>query len=76
MNAAMRSLPRTRVAVAAALILLCTLTGTAWPDHGGALRAPPMSPVVAGLLAAALALVAGIAVVVLVVLLSRRTPRE
>jgi hypothetical protein len=75
MNAAMTSLPRARVAVAA-LILLRPLAGTAWSDHGGALRSPPMSPVLAGLIAAALALVAGIAVVAVVILLSRRTPRE
>ena len=43
-------------------------------DHGGALRSAPMSPLLVGLIAAALALGAGAIVLVIVKLLTRKAP--
>jgi hypothetical protein len=53
----------------AALLRLAT---AAWADHGGPLRADDLSPVTVGLLAGALALAAGVLVVVIVMLLTRK----
>ena len=43
-------------------------------DHGGTLRSAPMSPLLVGLIAAALALGAGAIVLVIVKLLTRKAP--
>ena len=48
------------------------LATTAWADHGGPLRTEEMSPLMIGLLATVLALVAGVLIVVIVMLLTRR----
>jgi hypothetical protein len=54
----------------AALLRLAT---TAWADHGGGpLRVDGLSPLTVGLLAGALALAAGVLVVVIVMLLTRK----
>ena len=53
----------------AALLRLAT---TAWADHGGPLRVDGLSPLTVGLLAGALALAAGVLVVVIVMLLTRK----
>jgi hypothetical protein len=44
----------------------------AWADHGGPLRSEALSPVLVGLLAGALTLVAGVLIVVIVMRLTRR----
>jgi len=48
------------------------LASTAWADHGGPLRTEALSPLTAGLLAGVLALAAGVLIVVIVMLLTRR----
>jgi len=48
------------------------LASTAWADHGGPLRADGLSPLTVGLLAGALALAAGVLIVVIVMLLTRK----
>ncbi len=53
---------------------LLPLAATAWADHGGPLRAEGLSPLMVGLLAGALALAAGVLVVVIVMLLTRKPP--
>ena len=53
----------------AALLRLAT---TAWADHGGPSRVDGLSPLTVGLLAGALALAAGVLVVVIVMLLTRK----
>ena len=53
----------------AALLRLAT---TAWADHGGPLRAEGLSPLMVGLLAGALALGAGLLIVVILMLLTRK----
>ena len=69
-----------RVATRAfALLPLQTLlslsgAGRAGADHGGPLASAPMSPALVGALAAALTLAAGILLVVIVRLLTRKTP--
>ena len=55
----------------AALLRLATL---AWADHGGPLRSEGASPLTIGLLAGALALAAGLLIVVIVMLLTRKPP--
>jgi hypothetical protein len=55
------------------------LAALAWADHGGPPRAESMSPLVVGLLAGLLALVAGVLIVVIVMRLTRgpgSTPRS
>ena len=54
---------------AAALLRLAT---PAWADHGGPLRSEGLSPLMTGLLAGGLALAAGILIVVIVMLLTRK----
>jgi hypothetical protein len=49
------------------------LAANAWADHGGPLRAESPSPLMVGLLAALLALVAGVLIVVIVMRLTRRS---
>ena len=44
----------------------------AWADHGGELRGPGMSPIATALLWGGAALLAGLAVIAIVTLLSRR----
>jgi hypothetical protein len=51
---------------------LTMLTREAWADHGGALRPAGWSPMAAALLFGGLALLAGMLVVVIVALLTRR----
>jgi hypothetical protein len=48
------------------------LATTAWADHGGPLRAEGLSPLMVGILAGALALAAGVLIVVIVMLLTRK----
>jgi len=48
------------------------LAANAWADHGGPLRAEGLSPLTVGLLAGALALAAGVLIVVIVMLLTRK----
>ena len=48
------------------------LATRAWADHGGPLRSAEMSPLMVGLLAGVLALAAGVLIVVIVMLLTRR----
>ena len=48
------------------------LATTAWADHGGPLRAVGLSPLTVGLLASGLALIAGVLIVVIVMLLTRK----
>jgi hypothetical protein len=48
------------------------LATTAWADHGGPLRAEGLSPLLVGILAGALALAAGVLIVVIVMLLTRK----
>jgi len=50
------------------------LATTAWADHGGPLRAEGLSPLLVGILAGALALAAGVLIVVIVMLLTRKQP--
>ena len=51
---------------------LLRLATTAWADHGGPLRAEGLSPLTVGLLAGGLALAAGVLIVVIVMLLTRK----
>jgi hypothetical protein len=56
-----------------ALVAMMTLlTREAWADHGGPLRTAGWSPMAAALLFGGLALLAGMLVVVIVALLTRR----
>jgi len=55
----------------AALLLLAT---AAWADHGGALLSEGPSPLMVGLLTGALALAAGVLIIVIVVRLTRKPP--
>lgn len=48
------------------------LATAAWADHGGPLRSEGLSPLAVGLLAGALALAAGVLIVVIVMLLTRK----
>ena len=48
----------------------------AWADHGGPLRTEGLSPLTVGLLAGALALAAGVLIVVIVMLLTRKPLHE
>ncbi|HZF06370.1 MAG TPA: hypothetical protein VE932_18700 [Patescibacteria group bacterium] len=57
---------------AAALAALTLGAGPAWADHGGPLRTAGWSPFTAALVFGGLALLAGMLVVVIVALLSRR----
>ena len=81
MTRTMRALAR-RIAPRAAAVVGALLAPIAPPwwveralaDHGGALRSAPMSPLLVGLIAAALALAAGAIVLVIVKLLTRKAP--
>ncbi len=81
MTRTMKALAR-RIALLAAAAVVALLVQIAPPwrlpwavaDHGGALRSAPMSPLLVGLIAAALALGAGAIVLVIVKLLSRKVP--
>jgi hypothetical protein len=53
-------------------VALLLVVGEAWADHGGPLRTAGWSPLTAALLFGGLALLAGMLVVVIVALLSRR----
>lgn len=48
------------------------LATPAWADHGGPVRSEGLSPVMVGLLAAGLALAAGVLVVIIVMRLTRK----
>jgi len=52
--------------------VLLPLATPAWADHGGPLRAEGLSPLMVGILAGALALLAGGLIVVIVMLLTRK----
>jgi hypothetical protein len=74
MTRTMRALAR-RIALVAAAVVGALLSPIALvADHGGALRSAPMSPLLVGLIAAALALGAGAIVLVIVKLLTRKVP--
>jgi hypothetical protein len=80
MTRTMRAFAR-RIAVLAAAVVGAPLSQIARPwgdwalaDHGGALRSAPMSPLLVGLIAGALALAAGAIVLVIVRLLTRKAP--
>ena len=73
----MSALHRRIALLAAASLLSIALpwcTSPALADHGGALRSAPMSPLMVGAIAAALALGAGLAVLAIVRLFARKTP--
>jgi hypothetical protein len=53
-----------------------SLVSTAGADHGGPLATAPLGPALVGVIAAALTLAAGVAVVVIVKLVARRPPPE
>jgi hypothetical protein len=55
-----------------AAIILVLAAADAWADHGGALRPAGWSPLTAALVFGGLALLAGMLVIVIVALLSRR----
>jgi hypothetical protein len=59
---------------AVALLLAPLWSRLALADHGGPLRTAPMSPVLVGVLAGALALAAGLIVVVIATLLRKKAP--
>ena len=59
-----------------AATLMFIASAPAWADHGAGLRSPGMNPVVSALLWAGAAFLAGVAVVALVTVLSRRRPSE
>jgi hypothetical protein len=59
----------------AALPLLLAGLGRAGADHGLPVRTDKLSPIMVGILAGLLALAAGIAIVVIVLLLTKKTPR-
>ena len=59
-----------------AVILTLVAAAPAWADHGGELRGPGMHPVLAALLWAGAAFLAGMAVVAIVTVLGRRRPSE
>jgi amino acid permease len=61
---------------AAALAATALGAGPAWADHPVGLRTAGWSPVTAALVFGGLALLAGMLVVVIVALLSRRDPSE
>jgi len=48
------------------------LATPAWADHGGPLRSEGLSPLMVGLLAGGLALAAGVLIVAIVMLLTRK----
>jgi hypothetical protein len=56
----------------AVVAVVALVTREAWADHGGALRTAGWSPMAAALLFGGLALLAGMLVVVIVALLTRR----
>ena len=60
----------------AAGTLLALDTGPAWGDHPGALRTEGWSPLTAALVFGGLALLAGMLVIVVVTLLTRRGDRS
>ena len=81
MTRIMKALARRIVPLAAAVgAVLLSQIAPPWcveqvlADHGGAVRAAPMSPLLVGLIAAALALGAGAIVLVIVKLLTRKAP--
>ncbi len=57
-------------------VVLLFVVGEAWADHAGPLRTAGWSPLTAALVFGGLALLAGMLVVVIVALLSRRDRRS
>ncbi|MGH7365923.1 MAG: hypothetical protein ACREK9_05880 [Candidatus Rokuibacteriota bacterium] len=53
-------------------LALLEVASAAWADHGGALRSQGLSPLMVGLLAGGLALVAGVLIVIVVMRLTRK----
>ena len=80
MTRIMKALARRIALLAAVVVTLLSQVALPWrlpsavADHGGALRSAPMSPLLVGLIAAALALGAGAIVLVIVKLLTRKAP--
>ena len=56
----------------AVVVVITVVTDAAWADHGGSLRTGGWSPMAAALLFGGLALLAGMLVVVIIALLTRR----
>jgi len=52
------------------------LAAFAWADHGGPLRAAPMSPLTSALVFAGLTLLVGAIVVIVIAVLTRRPGRK
>ena len=73
---AWRIAPRAAVVVGALLAPIAPPWWVEWAlgDHGGALRAAPMSPLLVGLIAAGLALAAGAIVLAIVKVITRKAP--
>ena len=53
-------------------MILVAAAAAAWADHGGGLSSPGLSPIVTALLWAGATLLAGVGVMAIVTLLSRR----
>ena len=73
---AWRIAPRAAVVVGALLAPIAPPWWVEWAlgDHGGALRAAPMSPLLVGLIAAGLALAAGAIVLAIVKVITKKAP--
>lgn len=69
------SIRRARFAMAGALPLLLLQVGPAWAHHGAPFGPDSPSPLVVGILTAVLIVTAGIAVVVIAMLLAKKTSR-
>jgi hypothetical protein len=54
-------------------LLAALIPAVAWPDHEGPLQSAPLSPMMVGVLAGVLALATGLLLVVIVMLLIRRS---
>jgi hypothetical protein len=59
-------------AALAPLILMVVLISAVSADHPGSFRAAPMSPMLTALLSGGLALLVGLAIIVIIVLLTRK----
>jgi hypothetical protein len=62
----------TRFLTAVVVPTLAILAGRALADHGGPLRAAPMSPLLLALISGAAALAAGVLIVIIVMALTRK----
>ena len=66
------SLPRARAAAAGAMLAL--RAGAAWADHGAAAGREGLGPLTVAILAGVLTLAAGVGIVALAMVLTRKTP--